>query len=43
MNYLKKKIGCIIRIYHEFVDRIDNSDPRVTVWHQDAPPIDAKH
>ena len=23
-------------IYHEFVDRIDNSVPRVTVWHHEA-------
>ena len=26
------------RIYHEFVDRIDYSVPRVTVWHHTAPP-----
>ena len=26
------------RIYHEFVDRIDNSVTRVTVWHHAAPP-----
>ena len=25
-----------IRIYHEFVDRIDNSVPRFTVWHHEA-------
>ena len=32
----------IIRIYHEFVDRIDNSVPRVTAWHHEALPSDAK-
>ena len=32
----------ILRIYHEFVDRIDNPVMRVTVWHQEAQPCDAK-
>ena len=31
-----------IGIYHEFVDRFDNSVPRVTAWHQEAVPCDAK-
>ena len=31
-----------IRIYHEFVDRIDNSIPRVTAWHHEALPSDPK-
>ena len=31
-----------IKVYHEFVDRIDNSVPRVTVWHHKAPSRDAK-
>ena len=31
-----------IRIYHEFVDRIDKSVPRVTAWHNEALPSDAK-
>ena len=31
-NYLGKNI----RIYHEYVDRIDNSFQRVTVWHHKA-------
>ena len=30
-----------IRMYHEFVDRIDSSVPRVTVWHNKALPNDA--
>ena len=34
--------GKNIRIYHEFVDRIDNSVPRVTTWHHEALPSDAK-
>ena len=38
MKYMYK----IIRIYHEFVDRIDNSVPRVTVLHHEALPSDAK-
>ena len=25
-----------IRIYHEFVDRIDNYVPRVTIWHHEV-------
>ena len=25
-----------IRIYHEFVDRIDNSVPRVTAWNHEC-------
>ena len=32
----------IIRIYHEFVDRIDKSVQRVTVRHHEAPLNDAK-
>ena len=32
----------IIRIHHKFVDRIDNSVPRVTVLHHEALPSDAK-
>ena len=32
----------IIRIYHESVDRIDNSVSRVTVWNREAPPSNAK-
>ena len=32
----------IIRIYHEFVDRIDNSVPRVTAWFHLALSSDAK-
>ena len=32
----------IIRIYHEFVGTIDNFVLRVTVWHQENPPSDAK-
>ena len=31
-----------IRIYHEFVDRIHKSVPRVTAWHHEALPSDAK-
>ena len=31
-----------IRIYHEFVDRIDNSVPKVTARHHEALPSDAK-
>ena len=31
-----------IRIYHEVVDRIDNSVSRVTAWHHEALPSDAK-
>ena len=33
---------CHIRIYHEFVDWIDNSVPMVTAWHHEALPSDAK-
>ena len=29
-----------IRLYHKFVDRIDNSVPRVTAWHHEALPSD---
>ena len=29
-------IICNIRIYHEFVDRTDNSVTRVFVWHHNA-------
>ena len=36
------KVCKIIRIYHEFVDRIDNSVPRVTAWHHAALPRDAQ-
>ena len=32
----------IIRIYHDFVDMIDNSGPRVTAWHYEALPSGAK-
>ena len=32
----------IMRIYHEFVDRIDNSVLRVTAWHHEALTSDAK-
>ena len=35
-------MGLIIRINHEFVDRIDNSVPRVTAWYDEALPSDAK-
>ena len=31
-----------IRIYHEFVARIYKSLPRVTAWHHEALPSDAK-
>ena len=31
-----------IRIYYEFVDLIDNSVPRDTAWHHEAPPSYAK-
>ena len=31
-----------IRIYHEFVDKIDKSDPRVTAWYHKALQSDAK-
>ena len=31
-----------IRIQHEFVDRIDTSLPRITVWHHQALSSDAK-
>ena len=30
------------RCYHEFVDIIDNSVPRVTAWHHEALSSDAK-
>ena len=30
-----------IRIYHEFVNRIDTSVPSVTAWHHEALPCDA--
>ena len=30
------------RIQHSFVDMIDKSGPRVTVWHHSAEPRDAK-
>ena len=30
------------RIQHAFVDRLDNSVPRVTVWHHSSEPRDAK-
>ena len=30
------------KFYHEFVDRIDNSVPRVTAWHHEALPSVAK-
>ena len=30
------------KIYHEFVDWIDKSVQRVTVWHREAQPSDAK-
>ena len=36
------EITDIIRIYREFVDRKDNSVPRVTAWHHEALPSDAK-
>ena len=41
----KKYISPIgsIKIYHKFVDMIDNSVPKVTVWRQEAPPSDAGH
>ena len=32
----------IIGIFHEFVDLIDNSVTRVTLWHHEASPSDAK-
>ena len=35
-------LGKIIKIYHEFVDRVDNSVSRVTVWHHEALLSDAK-
>ena len=50
-GYLKVKLGLLkcwhpkcarIRIQHAFVDRIDNSVPRGTVWHHSAEPPDAK-
>ena len=31
-----------IRIFHEFEVLIEKSVPRVTVWHHEAPPSDAK-
>ena len=31
-----------IRIYHEFLVRIDNYVPRVTAWHHEALPSDTK-
>ena len=36
---LEPVVGMVrnIRIYHEFVDRIDKSVPRVTFWHHEAP------
>ena len=39
--HLSRMVKCrrIIRIYHEFVDK---SVPRVTAWHQEAQPSDAK-
>ena len=42
-NYLVTTIFIIdsnIRIYYEFVDRIDNSVLRVTAWYQEALPKD---
>ena len=33
---------CQKRIQHAFVDMLDNSVPRVTVWHHSAEPSDAK-
>ena len=44
LRHLKhRSLSNIIRIYHEFVDRmIDNSVPRVTAWHHEALPSDAK-
>ena len=32
----------IIRIYHEFVDMIDDSVQRIIAWHHKARPTDAK-
>ena len=32
----------ILKIYYEFVDRIDESVLKVTVWHHKAPPRDAR-
>ena len=36
------RIAQTIRIYHEFVDRIDNSVSMVTILHHEALPSDAK-
>ena len=38
--YLERQV--LIRIFHEFVDRIRDSFPRVNVLHHEAPPSDAK-
>ena len=40
--YLSVQVSFIIRILHECEVLIEKSVPRVTVWHREAPPSDAK-